>query len=44
MWKAVARGEVQFQYNPSADNLADMFTMPLDRVKFTKFRQLIGVS
>ena len=35
---------VKLQYVPSAENLADGFTKPLDRVKFTQFRTRLGLQ
>ena len=40
----VSRGAVKLSYTPSEENAADMFTKPLDSVKFIKFRKMIGVS
>jgi len=40
----VAAGYIEPFYVPSADNLADMFTKPLDRVKFVGLRDQLGMD
>ncbi|KAG5462852.1 MAG: hypothetical protein BJ554DRAFT_3255 [Olpidium bornovanus] len=39
-----ADGEIQIQRVETAENPADMLTKPLDKVKFTKFREMIGIG
>ena len=34
---------IDLEYVPSADNVSDMFTKPLGRVKFEKFRRRLGI-
>jgi len=42
--ESVARGVVKPTFVPTGDNVADMFTKPLDRVKFAKFTQGLGMA
>lgn len=39
----IARGTVDVQHVPTGDQLADVFTKPLDRIKFEHARTTIGV-
>ena len=39
-----ADGVLQLCFVPSADNTADIFTKPLDKEKFSKFRAMLGVA
>lgn len=39
----VKKGVVKFEYVPSAENVADIFTKNLSRVKLEKFRESLGV-
>ena len=38
----VQRGEVKLQYVAKDEQIADVFTKPLDRVKFEYFRENLG--
>ncbi len=40
----VEDGNVELEYIPTADQTADIFTKPLDSVKFEKFRDDLGLS
>ncbi|KAG5458322.1 MAG: hypothetical protein BJ554DRAFT_1472 [Olpidium bornovanus] len=40
---SVAEGTIKIWRVKSAENPADIFTRPLDRIKFTKFREMLGV-
>jgi hypothetical protein len=39
----VADKEIKVEHIPGADNPADIFTKPLGRVKFTRFREMLGL-
>ena len=39
----VERGEIAVSHVPGDDNMADIFTKPLGRVKFSKFRAMLGL-
>ena len=39
----VQRGVVKLQYMASKEEIADVFTKPLVRVKFEYFREILGV-
>jgi hypothetical protein len=39
----VEQGNVTVSHVPGVDNLADIFTKPLGRVKFSKFRDMLGL-
>ena len=41
--QAVARGVVRTTYVSTEENVADMFTKPLAKVKFIKFREGAGM-
>ena len=43
IWDMVQRGEVKLQYVETDEQIADMLTNPLARVKFEYFREIIGV-
>ncbi len=36
-------GEIEFYHVPSKDQLANILTKPLGRIKFYKFRKAIGI-
>uniref|UniRef100_A0A6U2FMK2 Uncharacterized protein n=1 Tax=Chlamydomonas euryale TaxID=1486919 RepID=A0A6U2FMK2_9CHLO len=40
----VRRGEVVFEHVPTKDNVADLFTKPLEKIKFSGFRDKLGVQ
>ena len=40
----VAEGEIKVIHIPGSDNPADIFTKPLGHAKFTKFREMLGLS
>lgn len=42
--QCAAEGVIQIERIPSAENPADIFTKPLDKEKFVKFRRMIGVD
>lgn len=42
--ESVSKGVVQPTFVPTHENVADMFTKALDRVKFAKFRKAIGMA
>ena len=39
----VEQGNISVTHVPGVDNLADIFTKPLGRVKFSKFREMLGL-
>ena len=41
---SVDNGELEFKFIPGKDNPADMFTKPLPRPAFIRFREMIGMS
>jgi hypothetical protein len=36
--------EIKLQYIPTRDNIADIFTKPLERTQFTRLRQFLGLT
>ena len=42
--QTVSQDHIELQYCPTNDMIADIFTKPLARLKFEKFRSLLGVS
>jgi hypothetical protein len=40
----VTDGEIKVVHIPGADNPADIFTKPLGHVKFTRFREMLGLA
>jgi hypothetical protein len=40
----VTDGEIKVVHIPGADNPADIFTKPLGHVKFTRFREMLGLT
>jgi hypothetical protein len=42
--ECVLRGDITLQHIPSRDNIADIFTKPLERRKFEKLRSFLGLS
>ena len=39
----ITNGNIDLKHTPGKDNAADIFTKPLSRIKFTKFRQALGL-
>ena len=39
----IRHGDVTFEYIPTSEMVADIFTKPLERIKFEKFRSELGV-
>jgi hypothetical protein len=39
----VAEGDISIQHVPGTENVADIFTKPLGRLKFTRFRDALGL-
>jgi hypothetical protein len=40
----VADREIKVQHVPGTNNPADIFTKPLGHIKFTRFREMLGLS
>ena len=43
IWDMVQKGAVKLKYVPTEEQVADVLTKPLDRVKFEYFRDKISV-
>jgi hypothetical protein len=39
----IAKGIIKPVYCPSEDQISDIFTKPLGKIKFTKFREELGI-
>lgn len=42
--EAVENGKIKMEYLPSGDNIADIFTKPLAKVKFVHFVSMLGLG